>query len=116
MHLRNLAVAAAMALSVLGAPAAQAQSAPSIAVSDTADLGPILTDQDAVSGSAGFGLFAACSCSLKCSIAAVRLLRRWWNRMSESSLPARRRSASRIISCSRIASPQRSRLRAKLAE
>src|SRR6266436_1609074 len=73
-------------------------------------------DQDAASDAAGFALFAACSTSLKCSIAAVRLLRRWWNRMSESSLPARRRSASRVISCSRIASPQRSRLRAKLAE
>src|SRR6266702_242766 len=54
--------------------------------------------------------------SVRCSIAAVRLLRRCWNRMSLSSLPARRRSASRIASCSRIASAQRCRLRAKLAE
>ena len=59
---------------------------------------------------------AAPSSVLRCSTAAVRLLRRCLNRMSDSSLPARRRNASRIVSCSRIASPQRSRLRAKLAE
>ncbi len=54
--------------------------------------------------------------SVRCSIAAARLLRRCWNRMSLSSLAARRRSASRMASCSRIASAQRCRLRAKLAE
>ena len=36
-----------------------------------------LTNQDAPSDTVGFALFAACSTSLKCSIAAVRLLRRW---------------------------------------
>ena len=61
------------------------------------------------------GSDAAGASSFRCSTAAVRLLRRCLNRMSLSSLPARRRSASRMVSCSRIASPQRSRWRAKLA-
>jgi hypothetical protein len=50
----------------------------------------ILADQDAVSSSVGFAVFAFSSASLKCSIAAVRLLRRWWNRMSLGWMPARR--------------------------
>ena len=63
----------------------------------------------------GLGLAGVAACA-RCSTAADRLLRKWANRMSLSSLPARRRSASRMVSCSRIASPHRSRLRAKLAE
>ena len=46
MHLRRIAILAAFGFSVLaGHGAAQAQVAAPIAVRNTADLGPILTDQ-----------------------------------------------------------------------
>ena len=100
-------VAAAAGLCLPGSGAGKKCSFPAYCVILNAKYRLTLADQA--------GSDAAGASSFRCSTAAVRLLRRCLNRMSLSSLPARRRSASRMVSCSRIASPQRSRWRAKLA-
>ena len=103
----SIPVAAAAGLCVPGSGAGKKCSSPAQFWILNAKYRLTLADQA--------GSDAAGASSFRCSTAAVRLLRRCLNRMSLSSLPARRRSASRMVSCSRIASPQRSRCRAKLA-